>query len=177
MIEVRIHGRGGQGGKTAAQILARAAYLSGFKTQDFAMYGAERKGAPVISFARIDKDEIRTRGYIFEPDYIVVLDESVDVNKCMKGAKPTTQVIINTKKNYSGIKNSHTLDATKVAMEKTGRPIPNVAILGAIVRLFGKKISFSSLVEAIKIELSERLSAEVIRKNIEAAKECFNATN
>jgi pyruvate ferredoxin oxidoreductase gamma subunit len=67
MISVRIHGRGGQGVKKAAQILARAAYLAGYYTQDFALYGAERRGAPVTSFVRLDKDPIKTRGYVWNP--------------------------------------------------------------------------------------------------------------
>ena len=64
MISIRLHGRGGQGVKKAAQILARAAYLAGYATQDFALYGAERRGAPVTSFVRMDKEKINTRGYV-----------------------------------------------------------------------------------------------------------------
>ncbi len=173
MIEIRIHGRGGQGGKKAAQIIARAAYLSGYKTQDFAMYGAERKGAPVTSFVRIDKKGINTRGYIFEPDYIIILDETIDVNKCLKGRKPETQVIINTKKKYKNITNVHTIDATNIAIEKTGKAISNIAILGAFIRVF-KKISINQLINAIKIEFKDKLSKEIITKNIKAAKECYD---
>ena len=81
-------------------ILGRAGYLAKFKTQDFAMYGAERKGAPVTSFVRVDKKAINTRGHIFHPDFILILDESLDLACNLTGSKPTTKTIINSKKKY-----------------------------------------------------------------------------
>lgn len=176
MIEIRIHGRGGQGGKKAAQIIARAAYLSGYKTQDFAMYGAERKGAPVTSFVRFDKDEIRTRGYVFEPDYILILDETIDVNKCLSGRKDSTQIIINSKNKYKNIKNAYVIDATGIALKNVGCTISNIAIVGAWIKLF-KKISFDKFEAAVKKEFEGKLKKDILNNNIKAAKECYNGIN
>ncbi len=169
MIEIRFHGRGGQGIRKAAQILARAAYLSGYKTQDFALYGAERRGAPITSFARIDKKEIKTRGYIFEPDYIIILDETISKTTTLKGKKKTTKVIVNT---YNQVKHECVVDATKTAIDEIGNPLgANVALLGAFIHLY-KLIPFENLEKAVRIELG-KYNKELIDKNINAAKKCY----
>ncbi len=171
MLEIRIHGRGGQGVKKSAMILARAFYLGGYKTQDFAIYGAERRGAPVISFVRIDKKEINTRGYIFWPDYILVLDPTLDIKDCLKGAKKNTGIFVN-----SAVKlgNYNTIDATGIAIEEIGTALgANVVLLGAFVRHF-KKINFTALEKAIKIEL-KKYPPEVLNKNIRAAKRGYES--
>lgn len=173
MIEIRIHGRGGMGVKKAAQILARAAYLSGFKTQDFALYGAERQGAPLTSFVRIDKREIAMRGYIVNPNYVLVLDESLPESKTLKGLEKNTMVIVNSKKSEKR-KNFCSVDATGIALQETGKGIPNIAMLGALARKM-KTIHFHDLEKAIAIELSKH--ANVVEKNIAAAKKCFEAVN
>ncbi len=170
MIEIRLHGRGGQGVKKSAQILARAAYLAGYKTQDFALYGAERRGAPVISFVRIDKKAVNTRGYIFEPDYIIILDETISKNTTLKGRKSSTKIIVNT---HNPVKHECVVDATKISLEEVGTPLgANVALLGALVHVL-KEIPFEKLEEAIRIELG-KYNKRVIDKNIEAAKKCYN---
>lgn len=170
MIEVRFHGRGGQGIRKAAQILARAAYLSGYKTQDFALYGAERRGAPITSFARIDKKEIKTRGYIFEPDYIIILDETIPKTTTLKGKTKATKVIVNT---HNPVKHEGVIDATKIALEEIGTPLgANVALLGAFIHII-KVIRFEDLEKAVRIELS-KYNEEILEKNIRAAKKCYD---
>ncbi|MFH0714211.1 MAG: 2-oxoacid:acceptor oxidoreductase family protein [Candidatus Diapherotrites archaeon] len=165
MIEIRIHGRGGQGVKKSAQIIARAASLKGMQTQDFAMYGAERQGAPVTSFVRADRKPIETRGYVFEPDWIIVLDDSIEREKTLEGRKEGTKILVNSQdlKKEKGIIKA---DATSIALKETGRAIANVALLGAFVReskLFGMK----ELEKALEIELAKK--GDIVQKNLKAA--------
>lgn len=172
MIEIRLHGRGGQGVKKASMILGRTGYMAGYKTQDFAMYGAERKGAPVTSFVRIDKKCINTRGHIFHPDYIIILDDTLDIACNVTGAKPSTHIIINSTKKYPTLKNVHTIDATKIVMDKTGKNITNIAMLGALSKI-SKIFTLKDIEKAIKIELG-KYNPEILKKNMEAAEEIFN---
>ena len=168
MIEIRVHGRGGQGVKKSAMLIARAAFLKGYKTQDFALYGAERRGAPVVSFVRLDKKRIGTRGYIFEPDYIVILDETIGRELALKGKKKNTKVLVNT---VNPEKGECSVDGTDIAMKIASSSIPNIAMLGAFAKvsgLFGMK----ELQKAVEIEFKGK-HEEIIKKNIEAAKKCF----
>ena len=168
MIEIRIHGRGGQGVKKSAMLIARAAFLKGYVTQDFALYGAERRGAPVTSFVRIDKKKIGTRGYIFEPDYIINLDESIDHDVVLNGAKKSTKVIINT---LEPIKGEYHVNATDICLKETNINIPNIAMLGAFAKV-SKIFNFNELKKAVEIEFSHK-NKEIINKNINAAKKCY----
>ena len=169
MIEVRFHGRGGQGVKKSAQILGRAAYLEGFYTQDFAIYGAERTGAPLTSFVRINKERINTRGYIFEPDFIVVLDDSLELDKCVKGMKGSTHVIVNTGKEIRR-KNFHTIDATSIVLKHLKRPITNIAMLGALAKVSGA-VSMKNLEKAVRTEMAKHM--EIVENNVKAAEEIY----
>lgn len=169
MIEIRFHGRGGQGVKKSAQILARAAYIEGYYTQDFAIYGAERTGAPLTSFVRIDKDKISTRGYIFEPDYIVILDDSLDIEACLKGSKANTHVVINTKEKIKR-KNFHPVNATEIVLKYLKRPVANIAILGGFSKVSGI-VSMKSLERAVGIEMEKH--SDIVERNIMAAREIF----
>ena len=165
MIEVRIHGRGGQGVKKASMILGRAAYIAGYKTQDFALYGAERKGAPVASFVRFDKDELNTIGYVFEPDFIIVVDTTIDKDIVNKGKKKNTKIIYNSVNKIKGYK----IDATDIAIRELNDPLgANIALLGGFVAVAGQ-ISLKHLEEAIRIEL-KKYPKNIIEGNIRAAK-------
>jgi 2-oxoacid:acceptor oxidoreductase gamma subunit (pyruvate/2-ketoisovalerate family)/2-oxoacid:acceptor oxidoreductase delta subunit (pyruvate/2-ketoisovalerate family) len=174
LIEVRFHGRGGQGAVTAVRILASAVYLEGKYTQAIPMYGTERRGAPVVAFCRIDDSRIRERDLVHEPDIVVVLDplltKTIDVTE---GLKPGGLVLINNPSNYketglSGNFRVSTVDATKIALEILGRPITNTAILGAFTKVSGQ-LKLESLEEAIKNELPNR----IVASNIEAARRAF----
>jgi len=168
MIEIRIHGRGGQGVKKSAMLIARAAFLKNYKTQDFALYGAERRGAPVTSFVRLDKNKINTRGYVFEPDFIIILDESIDNEMVLKGLKKSTKIIVNTKEH---IKGECTVDATGNAIKLIGKNIPNIALLGAFAKVSGL-FGIKELEEAVNIELCGK-NKDMLKKNILAAKKCY----
>lgn len=166
MIEVRIHGRGGQGVKKASMILGRAAYIAGYKTQDFALYGAERKGAPVVSFVRFDKNEVNTRGYVFEPDFIIVVDNTIDKEVINKGKKNNTKIISNS---VNKVKGAYNINATDIAMRELNDPLgANLALLGGFVAVAGQ-ISLKHLEEAIRIEL-KKYPKNIIEGNIRAAK-------
>lgn len=172
MISVRLHGRGGQGVKKAAQILARAAYLAGYYTQDFALYGAERRGAPVTSFVRLDKKPIGTRGYVWNPDFIVVLDDTLELSCHLKGRKKSTKELINTARDLKLDVDYCRVDATGVAVQAVGKNIPNIALLGAFVKIF-EPITMEHLAEAVEVELGKK-HPEAVKKNLQAARMCYD---
>ena len=144
LIEIRWHGRGGQGAKTASLLLADAAFNTGKYIQGFPEYGPERMGAPITAYNRISNNPITIHSNIYEPDYVVVVDdtllESVDVTA---GLKEDGAIVINTTKsgdylrsvlkNYSG--QIYTIDARKVSMETLGKYFPNTPMLAAIVKV------------------------------------------
>jgi len=146
LIEIRWHGRGGQGAKTASLLLADAAFNTGKYIQGFPEYGPERMGAPITAYNRISNNPITIHSNIYEPDYVVVVDdtllESVDVTA---GLKPEGAIVINTTKSpeylrkalkgYSG--NIYCIDARKVSMEALGKYFPNTPMLAAIVKVSG----------------------------------------
>ncbi|MBD3155857.1 MAG: pyruvate ferredoxin oxidoreductase [Candidatus Aenigmarchaeota archaeon] len=173
MLEVRFHGRGGAGVKTAAQLLGKAAFLSGFQTQDFSLYGAERRGAPVVSFTRIDKKKILERGYITKPDVVVILDDSLDFDRMLKGTDKMTLILVNTNRSHKlGLdkkENYICTDATTIALDIIGRPIPNTVMLGVLVKKLKGKIPFKNLEEAIEKKM-KRYSEKIIEANKRAAK-------
>src|SRR5690349_24285711 len=106
MIQVRFHGRGGQGAKIASRILGRSGFLSGLQVQDFALFGAERRGAPVVSFTRMDNEPIDQRGYIDEPNLVVVIDDSLlkeAPGQVFYGVEPSTPILVNGDPNALGI--------------------------------------------------------------------------
>ena len=146
LIEIRWHGRGGQGAKTASLLLADAAFNTGKYIQGFPEYGPERMGAPITAYNRISTKPITIHSNIYEPDYVVVVDdtliESVDVTA---GLKKTGAIVINTTKDgeylakaLKGYKGKvYTIDARKVSMETLGKYFPNTPMLAAIVKVSG----------------------------------------
>lgn len=176
MYEIRIHGRGGQGVRMTAHILGRAGFLSGLKTQDFAIYGAERRGAPVASFCRLDRKEIDRRGYVFGPDAVIVLDPSLDMGMCTRGLKEKGILLVNSKKGRvlpEGGFRIRFIDATNIALKAIGKPIPNAAILGGFAKVSGI-LSLDCLKKAIGIELGEAGHPEDIAGNIKACEICYD---
>ncbi|MCL4340826.1 MAG: 2-oxoacid:acceptor oxidoreductase family protein [Candidatus Thermoplasmatota archaeon] len=145
MLEVRFHGRGGQGAVTASKILALAAFLRGEQVISFPFFGTERRGAPVTAFTRIDSDPIMLKTQVYEPDIVVVLDQyvmkTVDVTS---GMKPNSKIIINSRQKPAELKipySTATVDATSIAISlglgNRANPIINTAIMGALVRATG----------------------------------------
>ena len=144
LIEIRWHGRGGQGAKTASLLLADAAFNTGKYIQGFPEYGPERMGAPITAYNRISDEPITIHSNIYEPDYVVVVDdtllESVNVTA---GLKTTGAIIINTTKDDEYLKEAlkgyegdiYKIDARKVSMETLGKYFPNTPMLAAVVKV------------------------------------------
>jgi len=144
LIEIRWHGRGGQGAKTASLLLADAAFNTGKYIQGFPEYGPERMGAPITAYNRISTKPITIHSNIYEPDYVVVVDdtllEAVDVTA---GLKETGAIVINTTKDGEEIKEQlkgykgevYTIDAKKISIEALGKYFPNTPMLAAIVKV------------------------------------------
>jgi pyruvate ferredoxin oxidoreductase gamma subunit len=154
MIEIGIHGRGGQGNVAAAELLAIAAFKDGKFAQAFPSFGAERVGAPVQAFVRIDDKKIRIREDVRHPDYLIVQDyyliESVPI---LDGLKPGGMILINTEKAPEELKlkttaTVETIPATEIALEIIGRPIPNAIMIGAFCSITGL-VSLEAVQQAI----------------------------
>ncbi|MDI6642711.1 MAG: pyruvate ferredoxin oxidoreductase subunit gamma [Candidatus Hodarchaeaceae archaeon] len=174
MIEISFHGRGGQGVVTAARLLAEAAFLEGKHCQAFPFFGAERRGAPVVAFARIDRKPIRTRTQVYEPSHVVVLDPTLpEVVNVAAGLKRGGVIVMNAKKIPTQLKGAKValVDATTVAIETLGVPIINTAMLGALAKATGV-VSLDSVTEAIKRYFKEKLA----EKNVAAAKRAYDQT-
>ncbi len=146
LTEIRWHGRGGQGAKTASLLLADAAFNTGQYVQGFPEYGPERMGAPITAYNRISGDPIRVHSNIYEPDYVVVVDEtllvSIDVTA---GLKKSGGIIINTEKSVAEVKKYLkgyegkvcTINAREISEKTLGRYFPNTPMLGAVVKVSG----------------------------------------
>ena len=180
MFQIRIHGRGGQGVVTAAEILSVAAFDEGRHAQAFPSFGSERTGAPVVSYCRLDDREIRTREPVMVPDAILIQDvtliHQVDV---FAGLSASGYVLINTSRRVADLgleefltHSSGTLatcPATELALEHLGRPLPNAALLGGFAALTGQ-VSLSSIDAAIR----ERFAGAVGEKNCAAAHAAYD---
>jgi len=146
MVEIRWHGRGGQGAKTASLLLADAAFSTGKYVQGFPEYGPERMGAPITAFNRISDERCLIHSNIYEPDYVVVVDSTlltaVDVTS---GLKKEGAILVNSSKSPDEIKHLlegyegrvYTIDAGKISEEELGRNFPNTPMLGAVVKVSG----------------------------------------
>ena len=178
MIEIRWHGRGGQGAKTASLLLADAAFNTGKYIQGFPEYGPERMGAPITAYNRISETPITIHSNIYEPDYVVVVDdtllESVDVTS---GLKETGAIVINTTKSAEYLKKAlkgysgevYTIDARKISEEALGKYFPNTPMLAAIVKV-SKIITDDELLEDMKGSFKHKFAKkpEVIDGNMKA---------
>jgi len=172
--EIRIHGRGGQGSVTAAELIAVAAFEDGKWSQAFPYFGTERRGAPVTAFARISDKKIRVRSQIYEPDYVIVQDPSLlSVVDVASGIKKDGLIIVNSEKDPSELKMDtnatvKTIDATTLAIKILGVPIVNTALLGAFAGASGQ-IRLESVSKAIK----DRFPGKIGEKNVEAVKQAY----
>ena len=181
LIEIVFHGRGGQGSVTAANLLVSAALKDGNKgVQAFPFFGAERRGAPVRAFARIDDKEINLRSEVYNPDLIIVLDESIlDLVDVLKGVKNNGTILINTTKKpndfpFSKDVNVATVDATGIAIHHDilvgGIPVVNTPILGAVPRVLDK-VTLESIQQAIK----DKWQAGQATMNVNATQDAYDA--
>jgi len=176
LIEIRWHGRGGQGAVTASEIIAKAAIAQGKYAQAFPSFGVERRGAPVEAFTRIDDKPIYVRSKIYEPDIIVVLDPTLLGPQLAEGLKENGLVIVNSEKSPDEIRELlgrkdvrvAVVDATKIALETLKRPIVNTAILGAFVKATGL-VDLDKVLEAVK----EKVPPRTVEANLEAVKRAY----
>lgn len=181
MFQVRIHGRGGQGVVTAAEMLSIAAFEEGRHAQAFPNFGSERTGAPVVAFCRIADQEIRLREPIMEPDAIIIQDPTllhqVDV---FAGLKKDGYVLINTFRSFEELGLAEllhdrprerfiTVEATELGRKHIGRPMPNVPLLGGFAAISGL-IRLESVAKAI----NDKFSGKIASGNIAAATEAYN---
>ncbi|GAB4488390.1 MAG: 2-oxoacid:acceptor oxidoreductase family protein [Thermodesulfovibrionales bacterium] len=179
MIEMRWHGRGGQGTVTAAKVLADACLSGGRYVQAFPEYGPERAGAPLRAYNRISSKELRMHCPVLEPDVVSVVDATLlDSINLTEGAKENTTFIINTTKDPKEIREKLkatpgqkvvTVDATKIAIDCFGRAMPNSPMLGAVCRVTGL-ISLDHLIEDVRKSFGKKFSQKIIDGNIMATK-------
>ncbi|MGB5103862.1 MAG: 2-oxoacid:acceptor oxidoreductase family protein [Steroidobacteraceae bacterium] len=181
MFQVRIHGRGGQGVVTAAELLSVAAFREGRHAQAFPSFGSERTGAPVVAFCRIDDRPIRLREPVLAPDALIIQDPTllhqVDV---FGGLVPNGYVLINTTRSLEELglgefladfDPSHicTVPATELALKHVGRPVPNAALLGGFAAIAGR-ISL----ESVNAAIGEKFGTKIAAANVAAATESYD---
>ncbi|MBQ8980651.1 MAG: 2-oxoacid:acceptor oxidoreductase family protein [Eubacterium sp.] len=183
VVEIRWHGRGGQGAKTAALLLADVAFKTGKFVQGFPEYGPERMGAPITAYNRIGDKPIRVHSNIYHPDYVVVVDEGLlDVVDVTDGLSEDGAIVVNTKKPVSEIKKHlrgyngkvFTIDARKVSKQCLGRYFPNTPMLAAIVkvsRVMEEDVFFKEMQASFEHKFSSK--PEVIEGNMNALKMAF----
>ncbi|MFH1502934.1 MAG: 2-oxoacid:acceptor oxidoreductase family protein [Candidatus Eisenbacteria bacterium] len=176
ILEVRWHARGGQGAKTASLLLAQAASMEGKYSQGFPDYGPERMGAPMRGFTRISDNPIKVHCAIYSPQIVVVLDDTllraVDV---VDGTPEDGVLIVNTKKTAAQVREElkltgrkvYVVDATGIAIDEIGRPIPNAPMLGALIKATGI-LSLDTVISEIKGKFSHGFRVEVLEGNVRA---------
>ena len=181
MIEIRFHGRGGQGAVKGSDILAMAAFREGKEVQSFPFFGVERRGAPVTAYTRISDEEIRIHCYIYEPDVLVVLDSSLmTAVPLTDGLKPNGKIIINTTQPASAftVRNAvnarvYAVDCSSIALGhglgSQAAPIVNTTILGAVSKATGL-VSIESVMECIREKISSKSDP-----NAQAAKDAYDS--
>lgn len=181
MFQVRIHGRGGQGAVSAAEMLSVAAFLDGEHAQAFPSFGSERNGAPVVAYCRIDNRAIRLHEPVLVPDALIIQDPTllhqIDV---FAGVPDHSYIVINSKKSFDELGLGEyigrfdptrvlTIPATEIALKHVGRAVPNVPLLGAFAALAGQ-IRLPSVLAAIREKFPERIA----EPNVKAAQEAHD---
>ena len=181
MLQIRIHGRGGQGVVTAAEMLALAGFMEKHHAQAFPSFGSERTGAPVVAFARLASHEIRVREPVLEPNVVLVQDRTLlDSVNVFEGLQPDGYVLINTDKTIEGLGLSElaarlpkghcmTVPATRFALEKIGRPLPGAGMLASMAAMTGM-MKLDSVIAAY----NEKFSGRIALANAEVAKLAFD---
>lgn len=178
LIEIRWHGRGGQGAKTAALLLADVAFSTGMYVQGFPEYGPERMGAPITAYNRLSGNEIRVHSNIYEPNYVVVVDETLlDAVHVTDGLKEDGAIVINTTRpkeeilpKLRGYKGKvYTIDARRISMEALGKYFPNSPMLAAIVKVSGV-MEDARFLEEMRKSYAHKFASkpEVIEGNMKA---------
>ena len=181
IIEVRWHGRGGQGAVTASKLLATSALAEDKYIQAFPEYGPERMGAPIQSFTRISDEPIKIHCHVTNPDMVVVLDPTligtVDITE---GLSEDGIIVVNTSESPAQIRKKinlkgrkiFTVDASKIALEELGRPLPNTPMIGALIRATGL-LKLENVINDIKDKFSGKFSQKIVDGNVNAIKRAY----
>ena len=181
LLEIRWHGRGGQGAKTAAAMVAEVAIDAGKYAQAAPEYGAEREGAPIRAYTRISDHIIRVHDAIYYPDIVIVLDETLLVSQDVaSGLSADGILLVNTAKSPAevrkllGLKTGkvYTIDATTIALEEIKRPIPNTVMTGALCKVSGV-VDADHIKEDINKKLGGKLSEDMLKGNYRAVERAF----
>lgn len=180
VLEIRWHGRGGQGAKTASLLLAEAAFDTGKYIQGFPEYGPERMGAPITAYNRISDERVTVHSNIYDPDYVIVVDETlIDVVDVTAGLKKEGAIIINSEKTLEELRPKLkgyegrvcTIDARKISMETLGKYFPNTPMLGAIIKvsnIMEEETFIASMEKSFKHKFASK--PQVIEANMAAVK-------
>ena len=184
IIQTRIHGRGGQGVVTAAELIALAAFYDGKEAQAFPFFGVERSGAPIMAFARVSNKAIKTREQVYRPDFLIIQDATlIDDAVILSCTTTQTKLLINSPKTRAEIfkelkhnkniklNNIYTTPATEVALEFIGKNIVNTVILGALAK-HGGLFSLSALNKAVTTKLKAK-GEKVLQKNLDAISKIY----
>jgi len=183
MIEIRWHGRGGQGAKTAALLLADAAFETGMYVQGFPEYGPERMGAPITAYNRLDTAPIRIHSNIYDPDYVVIVDETlVETVNVTSGLKADGAIIINTSKDPKSVRQLlsafpgaiYAIDAGDISVRNIGKNLPNTPLLAAVIKACGimqEKEFLENMEQSFRHKFSSK--PEVIEGNMKAVSEAW----
>jgi pyruvate ferredoxin oxidoreductase gamma subunit len=177
MHEIRVHGRGGQGAVTSAELIAIAAIDTGRFAQAFPSFGPERRGAPVVAFCRVDERKINIRAKVYNPDVVIVLDPGlVALLDPTEGMKEGGILIMNTRKTPEEVETAKgsairvaTVDANRIAIEEVGRPIVNTTMIGAFIKATGL-----IAIDDIKEPLLERFGSKLGERNLKALERAYN---
>ncbi len=178
MVGIKIIGRGGQGGKTLSYLIALAGFKEGLDVQAFPDFGPEREGAPVFSYTRLSDKPIRVHYGIKEPDFVIVLDETLaEELDILDGIVEDGTVIINSKKIPNELKDKrkdvkfYCIDATGISVEELGRNMPNTPMLGAFAGVFDIKLK--TMEKVFREEFSNKLTKDVLQKNIKVMRRAY----
>lgn len=182
-LEVRWHGRGGQGAVTASRLLASGALAAGFYLQSLPDFSAERAGAPVAAYTRIDREPPRMRGPVLEPGAVVVIDPTLlEVVNVAGGLLPGGSLVVNTRDKPETIAanverndvNVWTADGSGIAMATLGRPLPNVPMLGSLLKAI-PLIDPETMIKALRHQLGELFPERIVEANVQAFNQGFES--
>jgi pyruvate ferredoxin oxidoreductase gamma subunit len=186
MVEIRWHGRGGQGTVTAAKVFADACLSGGRHVQAFPEYGPERAGAPLRAYNRISSKELRMHCPVLNPNVVAVADATLlDAMNVAEGVPDDAIFVVNSSKSPKVIREKlkakasqkvYTIDASKIALETIGRPMPNTPMLGALTKASGL-LGIDVLIEEVKGSFGKKFAQKIIDANLAAAKRGFEEVN
>ena len=181
--EIRWHARGGQGAKTAAVLVAQMAIDEGKFSQGFPEYGPERMGAPVLGYTRVGKEIITSHSSIYNPDVVVVLDETLlaTVDVC-DGLADDGILLVNTQHSVDVIRKKisnknvkiYTIDAGKISREELGRNMPNTPMMGALAKVDKDIVALESILKGFEKKMGKKLKPEALQGNIRAIKRAYD---